>query len=73
MPSQRLAIYVTLLPDSKTVEYYVVRDTGDGRSDLETDGCLPSWKLPSVLAGELSELLSAMTAEPSSSTSHSSR
>lgn len=67
MRSQRLVIYVTLLPDSTTVEAYAVADTADGRSDLWTDALSSASKAPSVLSSWLRQWLSERTAAPSPS------
>jgi hypothetical protein len=62
---QRLAVYVTLLPNSNMAEWYVVLDTDDGTSDLASDGFCKLSKLPSALADSLSALLEARMVEAS--------
>lgn len=57
MSSQRLVIYVTLLPDSTTVEYYAVADRDDGSSDLEFDGISHSSKVSLALFDEFNQWL----------------
>lgn len=68
MSSQRLVIYVTLLPDLRTVESYVVVDNGDGSSDLRNAGCWPVSKASLALYDELNEWFGQATDVGSPST-----
>lgn len=65
--SKRLAIYVTLLPDSQTVEWYAVSDHDDSGADLWNDGLCSSLSVPSAVAESLMDWLSEKTAERSPS------
>lgn len=63
MGARRLMLYVTLLPDSKTAEFYAVAELAGGGSDLWSDGCSHWSSLPSEVASSLTDWLKEMTAD----------
>lgn len=63
MQVHRLAIYVTLLGDSGTVEWYAVESSDGEGSQLRSDGFCSSSKTPSAVSASLREWLMTRTTE----------
>lgn len=72
MPNKRLVIYVTLLSDLQSVEWYAVSDDGYGRTDLEAEGFSNCWNATLAVCASLLEWQRRMMDEPSPSTNRSS-
>lgn len=73
MREQRFVVYVTLLSDGRTTEWYAVTEAGDGRSDLLSDGLCAWSRTSSAVCESLKAWLKQATDEASQSSFRTSK